>query len=91
MEDDAIRVLYNGCPQHSLEERRRIVQGLMRDGLPVTGHEASNRRLAHSNSIPYDAPIGCELHGNMQTAHILVESQQARCGIAESPQYRENS
>ncbi|KAF5223652.1 hypothetical protein ECC02_003385 [Trypanosoma cruzi] len=38
MEDDAIRVQHNGCPQYSLEERRRILQGLMRDGLPVMGH-----------------------------------------------------
>ncbi|EKF30698.1 hypothetical protein MOQ_005485 [Trypanosoma cruzi marinkellei] len=50
------------------------------------GHGANTRRLVHSNRIPDDAPIGCDLHGQMQVAHILVESQHARCGSAESPQ-----
>ncbi|RNC42058.1 hypothetical protein TcCL_NonESM08331 [Trypanosoma cruzi] len=63
----------------------------MRDDLPVMWHEASNRRLAHSSSVPYNAPIGCDLHGQMQTVHILVESQHARWGFFESPQYCEFS
>ncbi|RNC52354.1 hypothetical protein TcCL_ESM10428 [Trypanosoma cruzi] len=62
----------------------------MRDGLPVMWHEASNRRLAHSSSIPYNAPIDCELHGHMQTVHILVEPQHARWGFFESLQYCES-
>ncbi|RNC38887.1 hypothetical protein TcCL_NonESM11828, partial [Trypanosoma cruzi] len=37
---DAFRVQHNRCPQYSLEECRRILQGLMRDGLPVMWHEA---------------------------------------------------
>ncbi|KAF5218040.1 hypothetical protein ECC02_009064 [Trypanosoma cruzi] len=81
---------HNGCPQYSLEECRRILRELMRDGLPVMWHEASNRRLAHSSSIPYNAPIGCELHGHMQTVHIFVESQHAHWGFLESPQYCES-
>ncbi|KAF8277474.1 hypothetical protein TcBrA4_0110610 [Trypanosoma cruzi] len=90
VEDGGIRVRPNGCPQYSLEECRRILQGLMRDGLPVMWHEASNRRWAHSSSIPYNAPIGCDLHGHMQTVHILVESQHARWGFFDSPQYCES-
>ncbi|PWV03163.1 hypothetical protein C4B63_1g173 [Trypanosoma cruzi] len=90
VEGGAIRVQQNRCPQYSLEECRRILQGLMRDGLPVMWHEASNRRLAHSSSIPYNAPIGCDLHGHMQTVHILVESQHARWGFFDSPQYCES-
>ncbi|RNC52320.1 hypothetical protein TcCL_ESM10469 [Trypanosoma cruzi] len=62
----------------------------MGDGLPVMWHEASNRRLAHSSSIPYNAPIDCDLHGHMQTVHTLVESQHARWGFFESPQYCES-
>ncbi|RNC51683.1 hypothetical protein TcCL_ESM11170 [Trypanosoma cruzi] len=90
MEDDAFRMQHNGCPQYSLEECRRILQGLMGDGLPVMWHEASNRRLAHSSSIPYNAPIGCELHGHMQTVHFFLEPQHARWGFFESPQYCES-
>ncbi|EKG06186.1 hypothetical protein TCSYLVIO_002724 [Trypanosoma cruzi] len=84
VEDDAIRVLYNECPQYSLKECKRILQGLMRDGLLVMAPGANNRRLVHSNRIPDDALIGCDFHRHIQTAHILVESQHARWGIAES-------
>ncbi|RNF27209.1 uncharacterized protein Tco025E_00583 [Trypanosoma conorhini] len=90
VEEDAVHVLYDECPQYSVKECKRIMQELVKDGLLTMWNKPSGRRLANSNRIPDDALIACDFRRHVQTAHILVESQHARSGIIESLQAAES-
>ncbi|KEG08832.1 hypothetical protein DQ04_06361020 [Trypanosoma grayi] len=81
--DDAVRVLYNECPQYSLKECQRIMQNLLCEGVFRMEHNTGRCRVVNSNDIPDDALIGCSFRRHMQVAHILVESKNSRSGVAE--------
>ncbi|KAH9598400.1 hypothetical protein LSM04_005954 [Trypanosoma melophagium] len=90
MIDDAIKVLFNECPQYSLKKCQQIIQELLRSGKFKAEHQALTCRVVNSSIIPDDALIGCSFRRHVQTAHILLESQHSRSGIVESLQQCES-
>lgn len=104
--EDAIKVLYDECPQYSLAECARITVSLLDAGIlneqpnsalkpqvPVWPYlstaEVQHRphcvscRLAEPAGVPADALIACSYHRHILAAHIIVEAQNARSGVAE--------
>jgi hypothetical protein len=103
--EDAIKVLYDECPQYTLQECVRIVDDLIDAGvltedaqsalkpqmsiLPSLPHseqlrtDARTCRLTEVTGVPADALIACGYHRHILAAHIIVEAQNARSGVAE--------
>ncbi|KPA79022.1 hypothetical protein ABB37_05561 [Leptomonas pyrrhocoris] len=103
--EDAMKVLYDECPQYTLPECVRILDGLIATrlltedpqsvlkpqmsilaSLPQSEQlksEARTCRLTETTGVPADALIACGYHRHILAAHIIVEAQNARSGVAE--------